>query len=73
MIASVNVFMIYSVSVTIGQYIYLFVWATVVGIGISYVWSTIGGSRSVRGLWHVGHSGARAVAMVITALTVSPI
>ena len=28
------------------------------------LWSTVGGSRSVRGLWHVGHSGIRAVAMV---------
>ena len=35
--------------------------------------STVGGSRSVHGLWHVSHSGARAVAMVITALTVSHI
>ena len=37
------------------------------------LWSTVGGSRSVRGLWHVCHSCARAVAMVITALAVSPI
>ena len=36
-----------------------------VGLGSLYVWSTIGGSRSVCGLWHVGHSGVRAVAMVI--------
>ena len=31
--------------VTIGQCISIFVWATVVGIGISLVWSTVGGSR----------------------------
>ena len=60
------------ISVTIGQYC-LFVWATVVGIGISCVKSTVGGSRPVRGLWHVGHSGVRAVALVTTALAVPPI
>ena len=33
-------------SVTIGQY-GMFVWATVVGIGVFCVWSTVGESRSV--------------------------
>ena len=36
-----------------------------VGIGALCVWSTVGGSRSVRELWHVDQCDVRAVAMVI--------
>ena len=51
-------------SVTIGQYS-LFLWATVVPIGVLCVWSTVGGSRSVHELWHVEQCDVRAVAIVL--------
>ena len=52
------------ICVTIGQY-RLFVWATVVGIGVLCAWSAVGGPRSVHELWHVGQCDVLAVAMVI--------
>ena len=45
----------------IGQYC-LFVWATVVGIGISCISSTVGGSRSPSNLTSLRATRARLVA-----------
>ena len=42
--------------------VYIFAWATMVGIGISLSWSTVGGSRSPSDLVSLWVSGAGLVA-----------